>query len=240
MLSSVGFVEDWTWHMDRQALNRCTTISTTRRSCSTCQLSCLSQRAIHSRYSQWGSLIAHVFSPLLDPIINTTVVSKYNQLSLIVHNVLMLNKITSHIGMSHLDWQKERNPCLSSRADAVFCRHTLLMCWQMIVDSQSDLYSALSLAAMCPLRKSVFRAQSSGNLLHLEHMKHTPLSLSLSLSHCHVCTHTLCSDWRLTADRELMSMFKWAVATSVCALASHLLRHVVKNNFSTWHHWHIN
>ncbi len=189
MLSSVGFVEDWTWHMDRQALNRCTTISTTRRSCSTCQLSCLSQRAIHSRYSQWGSLVAHVFSPLLDPIINTTVVSKYNQLSLIVHNVLMLYKITSHIGMSHLDWQKERNPCLSTGADAVFCRHTLLMCWQMIVDSQSDLYSALSLAAMCPLRKSVFRAQSSGNLLHLEHMKHTPLSLSLTLSCVH--THTL-------------------------------------------------
>lgn len=54
-----------------------------------------------------GSLIAHVFSLLLDPKINTTVVSisgtKYNQLSLIAHNVLMLNKITSHIGISHLD-----------------------------------------------------------------------------------------------------------------------------------------
>lgn len=137
-----------------------------------------------------GSLIAHVFPLLLDPIINTTVVSisgtKYNQLSLIVHNVLMQNKITSHIGMSHLDWQKGRHSFLSTGADAVSCSHTLLMCWQMIVDSQSDLYSAPSLAALCPLRKSVFRAHSSGNLLHLEHMKHTPLSLSLTV----MCAHT--------------------------------------------------
>lgn len=49
----------------------------------------------------------------------------------------------------------------------------------MIVDSQSDLYSA----PLCPQRKSVFRAYSLGNLLHLERIHRDPLSLAVIYAH---------------------------------------------------------
>lgn len=117
---------------------------------------------------------------------------------------------------------------LCTRADAVSFSHSLLMCWQMIVDSQSDLYSAPSLAALHPQRNSVFRAHSSGNHPHLEH--------SLSVSY----VHTFTGQWSEADSRSSMwadvHVYEWLQPLFV--LASHLFRHVVKNSFSTWQNWH--